>query len=94
MPNPVRPFAALALVVALAGCAGVQGPVAQPALVPYVPPVAAAPLYEPVAPAQALVAYGSSCYAGFYRCQLQVSSVIGSQCACPGLGAPSYGVVE
>ena len=99
MPNPLRPLAALALLAALAGCTGAPNLVASPAPLPspYVAPVEAPPPpYEPVAvaPAPALVAYGSSCQAGFYQCLLPAAGPIGSQCSCPGLGAPSYGVVR
>ncbi len=36
----------------------------------------------------------SACVAGFYQCQLAEAGPIGSPCACPGLGAPSYGVIR
>ena len=54
----------------------------------------------PPAPGVALVpgapqAYASSyCYAGFYQCALPAAQPAGSPCACPGLGAPSYGTVR
>jgi hypothetical protein len=38
--------------------------------------------------------YGSTCYAGAYVCQLGQQVPLGSQCTCPGLGAPSYGDVR
>ncbi len=38
--------------------------------------------------------YGYFCSAGFYRCRLAAQYPLGSQCTCPGLGAPSYGVVS
>ncbi len=38
--------------------------------------------------------YGSTCYAGAYVCQLGQQVPVGSQCTCPGLGAPSYGDVR
>ena len=98
MLNPLRHTALMALLAALAGCTGAPNLVASPAappLSPYVPPVEAPPPpYEPVAVAPALIAYGSSCRAGFYQCLLPVAGPIGSQCSCPGLGAPSYGVVR
>ena len=92
MLNPFRPLAALTLLGALAGCVGVAPPVVvQPA--PYA--VAPAPIMESLTPPNVpLVAYGSACYAGAYQCQLRASLPIGSECACPGLGAPSYGVVR
>ena len=97
MLNPIRFLAVLASLAAAAGCTGAPNLVAQPASLPsgYAPPVAEAPgPYQPVAPVQTLVAYGSSCQAGFYQCLLPAAGVIGSQCSCPGLGAPSYGVVR
>ncbi len=52
---------------------------------------------QPPAPAAPLQVGGNyfsqRCNAGFYRCDLPVAAEIGSQCACPGLGAPSYGTV-
>lgn len=36
---------------------------------------------------------GTTCKAGFYICQVPPGP-IGSQCACPGLGAPSYGLIR
>lgn len=38
--------------------------------------------------------YGYTCYAGFYRCNLGAQYPVGSQCMCPGIGAPSYGTVR
>lgn len=38
--------------------------------------------------------YGSTCYAGTYVCQLGGQVPVGSQCTCPGLGAPSFGAVR
>ena len=92
MLNPFRSLAALALLGTLAGCVGAAPPiVVQPVPVAGTP----APVMESLTPPNVpLVAYGSGCYAGFYQCQLNVSLPIGSQCACPGFGAPSYGVVR
>lgn len=40
-------------------------------------------------------AYASAnCYAGVYQCVLPAAQQAGTPCACPGLGAPSYGVVR
>ena len=48
----------------------------------------------PAVPLQAGGAYFSQrCSAGFYQCDLPVAAEVGTQCACPGLGAPSYGTV-
>ncbi len=38
--------------------------------------------------------YGATCYAGIYTCQLAVQAPPGSQCTCPGIGAPSFGAVR
>ena len=38
--------------------------------------------------------YGYRCSAGVYVCQLPEQVALGSQCSCPGLGAPSYGSVR
>ena len=78
--KPTRVLALLA-VLAAASCAPVS---------PY-----GSTLGTPVstgAPAQ--VAYGTYCVAGAYQCQLGQAGPIGSPCACPGIGAPSYGVIR
>jgi hypothetical protein len=38
--------------------------------------------------------YGTTCYAGAYTCQLGAQIPVGSQCSCPGIGAPSFGAVR
>jgi hypothetical protein len=43
---------------------------------------------------QANTPYGSICYAGVYTCAAAPQSHVGSGCACPGIGAPSYGSVQ
>ncbi len=76
---PVR-LLALAAVLAAAACAPVS-------------PVG--PTYgTPLAAGAPQVAYGTYCAAGFYQCQLPQSGPLGSPCACPGIGAPSYGVIR
>lgn len=65
----------------------------------YAPPPANAPPAQSSAPANAQTAqantpYGSMCYAGFYTCAAVPYSHVGSGCACPGIGAPSYGTVR
>jgi hypothetical protein len=62
----------------------------------YAPPPAEDSSSAPMAPAPGAtpVAYGGTCYAGVYVCQAAQSMPVGSQCACPGLGAPSYGTVH
>ena len=94
----LRPATVVAL-LGLAGCVGAPapGPVTyaptNPAYVTpgysqgtgYAPPAAA--------PVQA-AAYGVTCYAGVYTCQLPQQLPVGAQCSCPGLGAPSCGNVR
>ena len=53
--------------------------------------VAAVPV-QTVAPGQ--VAYSGQCYAGFYQCVLPQAGQVGQPCSCPGLGAPSFGVIR
>ncbi len=38
--------------------------------------------------------YGYVCHAGVYMCRLPQQVPQGAQCSCPGLGAPSYGLVN
>ncbi len=52
----------------------------------YAPPPAV--VYAPPAP------FGATCYAGVYACRLPALQPVGSGCACPGIGAPSYGSVR
>jgi hypothetical protein len=69
-------------------------------VVPPPPPAYAAPpaYYSappPVAaPRPPSVLYGSTCFAGVYVCPLPRQQPVGSDCSCPGLGAPSYGTVR
>jgi hypothetical protein len=37
---------------------------------------------------------GSRCSAGVYSCAALPGSHVGTGCSCPGIGAPSYGVVQ
>ncbi len=46
----------------------------------------------PVPPGSVLMS--QSCLAGFYQCRLAEAGPVGSPCACPGLGAPSYGTIR
>ena len=78
--KPVRALALLAILAA-AACAPVS---------PYGPALGM-PVATTGAPAQA---YGTFCAAGAYQCQLAQTGPIGSPCACPGIGAPSYGVIR
>lgn len=38
--------------------------------------------------------YGYTCYAGVYVCRLPQQLPAGTQCSCPGIGAPSFGTVR
>lgn len=38
--------------------------------------------------------YGYTCYAGVYVCRLPQQLAAGTQCSCPGIGAPSFGSVR
>ena len=72
--------AALSASLLLAGCYG--APVAPPPAAP----VANGYSTGPVA--------GTTCYAGVYVCAMPSPGAVGSSCACPGLGAPSFGTVH
>lgn len=49
----------------------------------------------PVAPPSgAAPGYGYTCYAGVYVCRLPQQIPAGTQCSCPGIGAPSFGSVR
>ncbi len=43
---------------------------------------------------QANTPYGRTCYAGVYTCAALPYTHVGTGCSCPGIGAPSYGVVQ
>jgi hypothetical protein len=81
-------LASAAGLLALAGCYGaptVDQPIVSGA------PVAAANATVNGAP---VVAVGYHCYAGAYQCPLPAPGPVGTGCSCPGIGAPSYGVVR
>ena len=40
------------------------------------------------------VVLSQHCSAGFYQCNLPQPGQVGTPCACPGLGAPSYGIIR
>ncbi len=63
---------------------------------PYPPAAYAPPPAQTPAPqlSQAETPFGSTCYAGVYVCPAPAQSHVGTGCSCPGLGAPSYGVVQ
>lgn len=97
MRHPARritTLAALASLIGLSACVGAQapGPVAYtPGYAPAASPGYVPPSYAP--PVQT-AAYGVTCYAGVYTCQLPQQLPVGAQCSCPGIGAPSFGNVR
>ncbi len=44
--------------------------------------------------ANAAPGYGYTCYAGVYVCRLPQQIPVGTECSCPGIGAPSFGTVH
>ncbi len=38
--------------------------------------------------------YGARCFAGNYTCAAPAQTYVGTECSCPGIGAPSYGSVQ
>ena len=68
----------------------------------YAPPLLAVPAPASVTPAASPgtagpatpVPLGATCYAGVYVCRLPALQPAGSGCACPGIGALSYGSVR
>ncbi len=47
---------------------------------------------QPIPPGS--VVLSQQCSSGFYQCVLPQPNQVGTPCSCPGLGAPSYGVVR
>ena len=71
----------LAAGLALAGLlAGCQSPLGAP------PPTGALTAAPP--------GQGSTCYAGVYVCTVPSYGPVGSSCVCPGIAAPSYGIIK
>ncbi len=79
----VRRLAFLSVLLPLGGCYVAPDPIA-----PFDAPVGTA-----YAPPQNGEYAGSTCAAGFYVCQVPLGP-LGAQCSCPGLGAPSFGVIR
>ena len=83
MHTMTRSIAAGAALLTLAGC------VAYPVPVPVGYPLGYAP-----EPSPTVAGYASTtCAAGFYVCRVPPGPP-GRECSCPGLGAPSYGVIR
>ncbi|MBC7799959.1 MAG: hypothetical protein H7Z10_04995 [Gemmatimonadaceae bacterium] len=86
----VRPLIALGALLALGGCfygPDTIGPV------PYAPVTPVIGSYDSSGTAQVVGYVGTTCAAGFYICQVPPGP-IGAECACPGLGAPSFGTIR
>ena len=79
--HPICLAAASAVLLSLAGCIAYPVPVAYSFTIPAEPPPLAAGYL------------GTTCGAGFYVCQVPPGPV-GSECSCPGIGAPSYGTIR
>ncbi len=82
---PTIRLAACAILLGLSGCVAYPVPVAAPY-----------PAYQqaPIAPQEQVSGYiGTTCFAGNYTCQVPPGPV-GTQCSCPGLGAPSFGSIR
>jgi len=80
-----RPAAGLAVLLTLSGCYIAPGAVG---------PMPFAPVSAVVGSSGQVVGYaGTTCGAGFYICQVPPGP-IGTQCSCPGLGAPSFGTIR
>ena len=74
---------------------GYYAPPAYPAPQAYAPPPASeAPPPNPAPQMSQAVPLGTTCYAGVYVCRAPAQSPVDSGCSCPGIGAPSYGVVR
>ena len=86
----IRPALTLGAMLALAGCYSVPGAIGPMPYAPVSPVLGAAG----TASAGQVVGYiGTTCNAGFYICQVPPGPV-GARCACPGLGAPSFGTIR
>ena len=86
----IRASVALCTLLALGGChtnPDAIGPM------PYAPTSPVLGASGTPAAGQVVGYAGTTCKAGFYICQVPAGPV-GSQCACPGLGAPSYGLIR
>lgn len=85
-----RPAAALGVLLALGGCYASPGAIGP---MPYAPVSAVVGPPGSASAGQVVGYVGTTCGAGFYICQVPPGPV-GSQCACPGLGAPSFGTIR
>ena len=96
----LRHLAALAMLLPLGACYVAPGAIApfgpaEPSGTAYAPPLESGFTsyppgnYQPPGSGYA----GTTCSAGNYVCQVPPGP-LGAQCSCPGLGAPSFGVIR
>lgn len=86
----LRPTLVLGALLALGGCYTRQDMVGP---VPYAPVSPVLGASDSSSAGQVVGYVGTTCSAGFYICQVQPVA-LGSQCSCPGLGAPSFGTIR
>ena len=89
-PALARPALALGTLLALGGCYSNPDAIGPVPYAPTSPVLGAAGTPQQ---GQVVGYVGTTCKAGFYICQVPPGPV-GTQCACPGLGAPSYGNIR
>ncbi len=94
MPTIARLAAGAGLLGMLSGCVGVPTTDQPITSAPYVAAAPAAATPNAYVGTTPVVAIGYQCYAGAYICNLPAPGPIGTGCSCPGLGAPSFGVVR
>ena len=72
----------------------VAGLVAGPVALAFVGLSVGGCVVTPTASAGAAPGYGYTCYAGVYVCRVPQQIPAGTQCSCPGIGAPSFGRIS
>ena len=82
----LRRFAVLAALLSLGGCYVAPG-----AIAPFGVAEPSGTVYAP--PPDGRGYAGTTCAAGNYVCPV-APGPLGAQCSCPGLGAPSFGVIR
>lgn len=86
----IRTGFVLGALLALSGCytrPDMVGPV------PYAPVSPVLGAADSSSAGQVVGYVGTTCKAGFYICQVPTGP-LGSECSCPGLGAPSFGTIR
>ena len=86
----LRPALVLCVLLALGGCYTRQDMVGP---VPYAPVSPVLGAADSSSAGQVVGYVGTTCKAGFYICQVPAGP-LGSDCSCPGLGAPSFGTIR